>query len=111
MRKNYRDYKVTLLKHYLTTKIILAMKQFKFLFLIGIFAMAMAACGGQAKTEEAPAVEATEAAPHGANAAHTSAYVCPMHCEGSGSDAPGTCPVCNMAYVAQAEHTTDGHTH
>ncbi len=30
---------------------------------------------------------------------YTSAYVCPMHCEGSGSDEPGTCPVCNMDYV------------
>jgi len=30
---------------------------------------------------------------------YTSNYVCPMHCEGSGSDAPGTCPVCKMDYV------------
>ena len=27
---------------------------------------------------------------------YTSAYVCPMHCEGSGSDQAGTCPVCKM---------------
>jgi len=30
---------------------------------------------------------------------YTSAYVCPMHCEGSGSDKPGACPVCGMDYV------------
>ncbi|HHG84171.1 MAG TPA: hypothetical protein ENJ82_05415, partial [Bacteroidetes bacterium] len=26
---------------------------------------------------------------------YTSAFVCPMHCEGSGSDVAGKCPVCN----------------
>jgi hypothetical protein len=30
---------------------------------------------------------------------YTSAYVCPMHCEGSGSDSMGSCPVCGMEYV------------
>ena len=30
---------------------------------------------------------------------HTSTYVCPMHCEGSGSETEGTCPVCGMDYV------------
>jgi hypothetical protein len=30
---------------------------------------------------------------------YTSAYICPMHCEGSGSSEPGTCPVCGMDYV------------
>ena len=30
---------------------------------------------------------------------YTSTYVCPMHCEGSGSETAGTCPVCNMDYV------------
>jgi hypothetical protein len=42
---------------------------------------------------------------------YTSAYVCPMHCEGSGSDSEGTCPKCGMDYVANDEHTKDGHTH
>lgn len=53
----------------------------------------------------------TANASHGEGEAYTAAYVCPMHCEGSGSDAPGTCPVCNMNYVAQADHVADGHTH
>lgn len=38
---------------------------------------------------------------------YTSAYICPMYCEGSGSDAPGKCPVCGMDYVAKAELKTD----
>lgn len=52
---------------------------------------------------------------------YTSAYVCPMHCEGSGSAEPGTCPVCGMEYVASADlqdggggmhdHDHDGHDH
>lgn len=29
---------------------------------------------------------------------YASAYVCPMHCEGSGSDSEGKCPVCEMDY-------------
>jgi predicted nucleic acid binding AN1-type Zn finger protein len=30
---------------------------------------------------------------------YTSAYICPMYCEGSGSEEPGKCPVCGMDYV------------
>ena len=48
---------------------------------------------------------------HGEGKQYTSAYVCPMHCEGSGSEEAGTCPVCGMDYVAQAEHVEDGHSH
>lgn len=29
---------------------------------------------------------------------YTSTYICPMHCEGSGSDKEGDCPVCGMSY-------------
>ena len=50
---------------------------------------------------------------------YTSAYICPMHCDGSGSDKAGTCPVCKMDYVANKEHEShkhsghnhDGHNH
>jgi len=35
---------------------------------------------------------------------YTSAYVCPMHCEGSGSDSAGTCPVCGMDYIKNDQH-------
>ena len=36
---------------------------------------------------------------------YASAYICPMHCKGSGSDEPGTCPVCKMDYVKNSKHT------
>lgn len=49
--------------------------------------------GGDTATEETEA--AAEQGPE-----YTSAYICPMHCEGSGSDEPGKCPVCGMDYVA-----------
>ena len=42
---------------------------------------------------------------------YTSAYVCPMHCEGSGSEEAGTCPVCGMDYVENEDHKSDGHKH
>lgn len=88
-------------------------------------ALFLTACGGSAaqqgqdqagetateQTEEAAApAEATESdAEMGPE--YTSAYVCPMHCKGSGSDEPGNCPVCGMAYVALADHEGDGHKH
>ena len=37
----------------------------------------------------------------------TSAYVCPMHCEGSGSDEPGQCPVCEMDYKENPDAKVD----
>ncbi len=49
--------------------------------------------------------------PHGDGLAYTSSFVCPMHCDESGSDKAGKCPSCKMDYVAFAEHTKDGHTH
>jgi hypothetical protein len=42
---------------------------------------------------------------------YTSAYVCPMHCEGSGSEEPGKCPVCGMEYVENENHKADEHQH
>lgn len=42
---------------------------------------------------------------------YTATYVCPMHCDGSGSEEMGKCPVCGMDYVKNEEHKSDGHTH
>ena len=65
------------------------------------------ACGGDSnKTQEHSTHEH-----HGEGKEYTSAYVCPMHCEGSGSDAEGKCPVCGMDYVMQDDHVKDGHKH
>jgi len=36
---------------------------------------------------------------------YTSAYICPMHCEGSGSEEAGLCPVCGMDYVKNEKVT------
>jgi len=45
---------------------------------------------------------------------YTSQYICPMHCEGSGSTEEGVCPVCGMDYVKNksyesAEEQTEEH--
>ncbi|WP_052595148.1 heavy metal-binding domain-containing protein [Aureispira sp. CCB-QB1] len=42
---------------------------------------------------------------------YTAAYICPMHCEGSGSDEMGTCPVCGMDYEKNEKHNESGHSH
>lgn len=42
---------------------------------------------------------------------YASAYVCPMHCDGSGSDTAGECPKCGMSYVKNKEHKANGNTH
>ncbi|PHN06137.1 hypothetical protein CRP01_14080 [Flavilitoribacter nigricans DSM 23189 = NBRC 102662] len=76
-------------------------------------ALFVISCGGNASAEGADtdATEMTEAAAHGEGKEYTSAYVCPMHCEGSGSEEAGKCPVCGMDYVALDTHTGDGHEH
>jgi hypothetical protein len=48
---------------------------------------------------------------------YTSAYICPMHCTGSGSDQAGTCPTCEMDYVVNEKvketgtEAPDAHDH
>ena len=42
---------------------------------------------------------------------YTSAYICPMHCEGSGSSKAGTCPTCNMDYVINNDYKKEIDTH
>ena len=48
---------------------------------------------------------------HGEGNAYNAAYVCPMHCEGSGSEQAGNCPACGMDYVKSEDHVGDGHSH
>lgn len=55
--------------------------------------------------EEAAQVSETVSEKQGPE--YTSAYQCPMHCKGSGSDQPGSCPVCGMEYVAKADLKTE----
>lgn len=61
--------------------------------------------------QEMPATEEDKSGPE-----YTSAYICPMHCPGSGSDKPGKCPKCGMDYVKNedfpsAEEGHEGHNH
>lgn len=83
------------------------------LLLVLSLAFAFTSCGDSAPAAaaEETATEATMETMHGEGKEFTSAYVCPMHCEGSGSDAAGECPVCGMAYVAHTDHMGDGHKH
>ncbi len=81
------------------------MKNFKILLLsLVLFAtgMAISSCGNAGDKSATTDQQGKE---------YTSAYICPMHCEGSGSDKMGTCPVCKMDYVANKEHGHDGHSH
>lgn len=75
--------------------------------IIALFAIGftLASCGN--KTNNSSKSEQTEQQ----GKEYTSAYICPMHCEGSGSDAPGKCPVCGMDYKKNEDHKSDGHNH
>ena len=78
-----------------------------FLFLLGAMLLfSFQACNTNASEEKknqdktAPIIEAK--------------YICPMKCEGSGSDVPGKCPVCDMdlveaASLHKATHKSDSH--
>lgn len=78
--------------------------------------LTVGACNNNAAAENQSEEVKTETAPassgeHGDGTAYNSAYVCPMHCAGSGSEEPGQCPVCGMDYIANTDHRTDGHKH
>lgn len=89
------------------------MKAIKFLGILAIafsFSLSISSCGsGHDHSHDQEATHSHES--HGEGPAYTSAYVCPMHCEGSGSDQEGKCPVCGMDYVAHESHVKNGHTH
>ncbi len=67
-------------------------------------------CKGKAEQNSETTTDQTESVKKKGKE-YTSAYVCLMHCEGSGSDKEGNCPTCGMAYVDNKEHTKDGHKH
>lgn len=99
------------------------MKVFQRFLIFGLFfafSLTLNSCGGNTapseQTEEVaqPAMDEMKAAePESTeeDPAYASAYVCPMHCAGSGSDEPGKCPVCGMDYVANPDHAKDQHEH
>ncbi len=111
------------------------MKKMKFLFGIGLLffaAMAVISCNGGGHThdghshkghEHETTTEKTEMTTETAPAEavdktgkeYTSAFICPMHCKGSGSAETGKCPVCGMDYVANEtkaiKNDHEGHDH
>lgn len=85
----------------------------KYLIFMLFLGLGMTACKHN-NDHSHKAGEATEATDAATDAAHsgpeyTSAYVCQMHCKGSGSAEPGNCPVCGMAYIANENYKADGH--
>lgn len=62
--------------------------------------LASTACGGHSHAES------TEQGKE-----YTSAYICPMYCDGSGSEEAGQCPVCGMDYVMNEKQQDTGHSH
>ena len=89
------------------------MKQFKVLVfltvLIGLSGT-ISSCGNKSKSPESN-TEVSSTSNTNEGKEYTSAYICPMHCKGSGSDKEGKCPVCEMDYVKNKDHKSDGHTH
>jgi len=78
------------------------MKYIKIIFLLAtllVTSFAISSCGSSSTNTEKQGKE------------YTAAYICPMHCEGSGSETAGTCPVCGMDYEANKDHKADSHTH
>ena len=74
--------------------------------------LAYACTGNNSQEQTTTDAQKTETeAKHGEGDESTSAYVCPMHCAGSGSDEAGSCPVCGMAYETLEEHVKNGHDH
>ena len=78
---------------------------FRILFL-GIIGLSVASCNSTPSTDSTTTTETEQKGKE-----YTSAYTCPMHCEGSGSEEEGTCPVCGMDYVKNEEHSHEGHDH
>jgi hypothetical protein len=85
---------------------------------LGLF-LTLVACGGKQEPQQgADTGEMKEmpAAGDESGPEYTSAYICPMHCPGSGSAEPGKCPACGMDYVkndkaSASEPGHEGHNH
>ncbi len=76
---------------------------FKTIFLAGTIAFLGVACNSNTSENSSESETTEESAAQGKE--YTSKYVCPMHCEGSGSDEPGLCPVCGMDYVLNENYS------
>ncbi len=85
-------------------------KSIGLLFTVGTLMIVVACSGGESSStsESTSSDKMEEEGQNQDGPEYTSAYVCPMHCAGSGSDQAGQCPVCKMDYVVNDEH---GHDH
>ncbi len=74
-------------------------------FFSGLLIVSLSACNTQSAEQIADDNTKTDEAPVETvlTQASETEYVCPMRCEGSGQDEPGTCPVCNMLVVRSVE--------
>lgn len=87
------------------------MKSFKLIMtimVVGLLTMSMYSCGGNKKADNPKTEQAEDMAKQGKE--YTSAYICPMHCKDSGSDKPGECPVCGMAYEKNDNSKKEDHS-
>ena len=80
--------------------------KFKFL-IVALFAIGLTLTSCGTKSNNSTQTEQSEKQ----GKEYTSSYVCPMHCEGSGSDDAGKCPVCGMDYVKNENYKKDEHKH
>lgn len=93
------------------------MRSFKYYLIACVFGLFFVACNDSAQTSQNgenaemhdESHEGHDHAEHGttekdkSGPEYTSKYICPMHCEGSGSDKPGECPKCGMDYKLNEE--------
>ena len=96
------------------------MKNLKLSFLLTLFAMTLFvfSCGGGHShdadgnhTEETTS-ENNESSDENAEVdlsspEYASAFICPMHCKGSGNAEAGSCPACGMDYVANENYKSN----
>ncbi|SHL64697.1 heavy metal-binding domain-containing protein [Hymenobacter psychrotolerans] len=62
-----------------------------------LLAAGLASCESRPAAVGTPEASAASTPDSTATPVVAAAYVCPMNCEGSASDKPGKCPVCEMA--------------
>ena len=84
----------------------------KFIFgcLIGISILACGSQNAETKEQSAEVLETEAGEIDRTTPEYASAYICPMHCKGSGSAESGECPGCGMDYVANTEISEGPHT-
>jgi uncharacterized lipoprotein YehR (DUF1307 family) len=88
------------------------MKQIKLifaLFLVVSMSMAISSCGTKGKSDAKMSGDTKTETPAKQGKEYTSAYICPMHCEGSGTHEARKCPVCGMDYKKNKNFKGNGH--